>query len=335
MSNLNIEDIDVKGFYRDFLNFGNKLYNQYQSIKPLDVGLIEGNIVFSGMGGSGIIGDVLRDYIYYNENIKFDKFIVVNKSHIIPKCLNKDSLLIAISYSGNTVETINVVMEALKLGLEVICISSGGRLEELCKEKGLIHLRVNKAMAPRSALPELLAASMRVLEDIIELDFKNEIEEAAKYLGYLREYWGPIDGSEPLELAKEIKDKVPLIYVPIDLLSVGIRAKTAFNENSKIHAYFDVYPELFHNEVMAYDKSIQKIFTPIFIGGNSKVKKFYEYIINNGGHAISIEYPSDTGRLAAILKLIMLFDLASIYLAVMKGIDPYPVRLISLLKKEG
>ncbi len=334
---MRINEIDIKGFYRDFLNFGDKLIKQYRDLKAKSIPALPAakGIVFSGMGGSGIVGDVIKDYLYYSESYNFKKLLLVNKSHILPSHVNEETPLIAISYSGNTAETINVVIEALKRDISVICISSGGKLEELCQEKGLAHIKIHKAMAPRSALPELLAATLRVLEETFNLDFTSDVEEAYNYLVYLKEYWGPSEESRPFKLAREIDGKIPIIYTPHDLISVGIRAKTAFNENAKINAYYDIYPEMFHNEVMAYEEEINSSLLPIFIGGNSKVEVFYRYLLDKRCNVISVEYPSDVGRLAAILKLIKLFDLTSVYLAVLRGVDPYPVRLISWLKEHG
>ena len=330
---------DTNNFHVEFLNFGNKLIDQYKNLVKIELPKEYSNpriILFSGMGGSGVVGDVIRDYIYYsNYKHKLNGIILVNKSHLLPEYINDEDLLVAISYSGNTAETLSVVLDAIRKGVNTICITSDGKLEVICSEKGVPCVKINKAMAPRSALPELIAASLRIIEIISGLNFEEEIKETRDYLNDKKNDWSPKNSSEPLKLAKKCINKIPVIYVPENLKSVGIRAKTAFNENSKVNAYYDVFPELFHNEVMAYDHDINSNIIPIFVGGNSKLERFYEYLTKRNCRVVSIEEPTDVGRLAAILSLIMYFDLTSIYLAVLRKVDPYPVKLISWLKKYG
>jgi len=329
---MDIELVDKRGFYKDFLSFGPRLQKQYNMLKNFDIGIEKrySGIVISGMGGSGVVGDIIYDLLWDVIDIP----IYVNKADHLPKFVNKDFLVIAVSYSGNTMETINAMLEADKRGTDIITVSSGGKLAELSREKGILHITINKAMAPRSALPELLVGVLRILENAVNVNFKTEVEEAARHLSKIANEYTPSEYSEPMELARSLMGRIPIIYVPKELMSIGIRAKTAFNENSKVNAYFDVYPEMFHNEVMAYDYEYNRSLKLIFVEGNSKINSFFEYLVNLGADPIHIEYPAQVNRLTAILQIIMKLDLASVYLAVLRGVDPYPVRLIDWLKKK-
>jgi glucose/mannose-6-phosphate isomerase len=324
-----LDDVDRRGFYRDFLAFGEKLASEYNSIGEVSSPLKDAPIIVSGMGGSGVIGNILKDYLHYSNS----QMIIVNKSHELPPYINKDYLLIAISFSGNTMETLAVVDEAVRRGINTITISTGGKLAEYSKKKSITHITVSSAMAPRSGLPQLLAAALRIVESNFGIRLRKDVEEAHRYLKYVVNEWRPVEKSKPWLIANELLDYIPVLYVSHNLTSIAIRAKASFNENAKIPFYWDMYPEIYHNEVMIYEGSLRENIRPMFIGGSTKLSSLYDIIVEKGMSPLSVEYPADVGRLAAILKLILLFDLCSIYHAVMRGVDPYPVDLITRLKE--
>lgn len=326
---MSIDEIDRRGFYKDFHAYGDKLINQYMKIGDLELEVRNVPVVISGMGGSGAVGDIIRDFLYYSSPIE----IIVNKSHELPSYIDDSYLLIAVSFSGNTRETLAVVEEALRRNMPVVAISTGGKLAEYSIKKKLPHVMIERAMAPRSGLPGLLAAALRVLEADLSHSYEKDVVEASRYLNYVIRAWKPIEGSKPWSLAEKVMGHIPIVYVPHNLTSLGMRAKAAFNENAKTFLYWDTYPEIYHNEVMTYQAEVMHKIKPIFVGGGDKSRFLYDLLSEKGLSPISIEYPSDVGRLAALLKMVLLFDLASIYLAVISGIDPYPVELINRIKE--
>jgi len=330
MRGFDVEAVDRRGFYRDFLRFGEKLAGQYRALPRMSRLEAPDALVICGMGGSGVVGDVLRDAFADSLPVP----VHVNKADRLPRFVGRKHLLIAISYSGNTAETIAALEEGLERGVPCVAISSGGRLMDICRERGVPHLKISRAMAPRSALPEMLAAAIRVVEGALGIDLGRDVEGAARHMEELRGECAPEPGSRALAMAEALRGRIPAVYVPHDMQSVGVRAKTAFNENSKVNAYYDVYPEMFHNEVMAYDREYNRAVLPIVVrrGGDGKLDAFLDHLRGLGADPLIVECPADLPRLAAIMGAIMLLDLASVYLAVLRGVDPYPVDLISALK---
>src|SRR5690606_27484807 len=102
----------------------------------------------TGLGGSGIGGSIVQNYVADKMSVPF----IVNKDYFLPSFVNKDTLVIASSYSGNTEETLSAMNQALKAKTTVICITSGGKLSEISKKKNLDCILLPAGMPPRACL---------------------------------------------------------------------------------------------------------------------------------------------------------------------------------------
>src|SRR3989344_5599365 len=126
---------DFPGMVRSALSLGDDV--------TFPNGLI-GNIVVCGMGGSGFSGDLLK---VYAQNCPLEVHVI--KDYTLPEFVQKKSLVFAVSYSGNTEETISAYRSALRRGCRIVAISSGGKLEELSKLNKNPHIKVPGKIQPR------------------------------------------------------------------------------------------------------------------------------------------------------------------------------------------
>ena len=283
------------------------------------------NIVVCGMGGSAIGGDLLKAYLSRKMPV------IVNRGYELPAFVNENSLIILISYSGNTEETLACYKKAKEEGCRIIAVSSGGKLAEKCKT--VIKLPEN--MQPRAAIGYLFFPIIGVLHNsgIIEVENEelNEMLNTIKDIDYYKE------AGEAL--AKKIRNKTPIIYSSELFEPAAYRFKTQINENSKQAAFHNVFPEMNHNELVGYKTMDRKDFIAIMIRDKEdhpRIKKRMEIckkIIEKRVDVEEIE-TKGTGFLSRIFSVIYLGDFASYHLALFNREDPTPVNIIEYLKEE-
>ena len=291
------------------------------------------SVVVTGMGGSGIAGDILNDWL--DLRVPFD----VCKSYKLPTWVDEKSLVIAISYSGDTDETLTCVLEAVKKNAQLVTITSGGRLEEMCKTLGKPCIKVPPGLAPRAALPYSLFSAILAFKKLgLAMGKEGEIKESIELLRTIREEMAPErENNQAKNIARMINGTIPIIYAPIHLRGVALRLKNQFNENSKIISKAEFFPELCHNEIVGLS-SAPKNLSFLFLrdaGENEQMKKqieFTEKLLS--GRNFTTIWARGKGRLARILSLVYLGDFISFYLAILRGVDPTPVPEITQLKAE-
>ena len=199
-----------------------------------------GAIFVAGMGGSGISGDIVQGYLSSLP-------ISVIKNYDLPNNIKKTDLLVCISYSGNTEETLSVFKAALNMGVNIVVITSGGELQELAEKNNLPLILVSKGLQPRSALPYIIVSLLKILEKAKLISpLGGELLEA---VNYLKENGERLE-KQAQDLAKKLKNKTPIIFATPKTQAIGYRYKTQFNENSKVTAHLNVFPELNHNEIV-------------------------------------------------------------------------------------
>ncbi len=338
-----ISALDKSGMLRVVESAPTQILDTYKASISVDVKKSYDGIVFAGMGGSAIAGDIVSNLFY--DSIK--KSIYVNRGYFLPAGLSSNSLFIAISYSGETEETLSSLKEAETRGMAIVCISSGGKLKEIAMAKKYPLVDLPSGYQPRAAFYVIFTTIIKVLESLgVIPDQKEPIQEASKVLEMQKGEIG-LSRSERTndakQLAQKLKDKIPLIISTSGLTEAsGLRIKNQFNENSKIAAFSTVFPELNHNEMVGFAalKKGQHNFAAILLRDdeeNVRVNKRIEITksligANLGGIA---EIKSrGVSRLAKLLSLVFYGDLLSCYVALLRGVDPTPVDIITRLKKE-
>jgi glucose/mannose-6-phosphate isomerase len=292
------------------------------------------HIVFAGMGGSGTIGTVFSS-ILSKSNIHVS---IVN-GYILPKTVDKDTLVVTTSISGNTVETLTVLNSTKLLGCKVLACSSGGKIEDYCIKNEIEFRKIPMIHSPRASFVSFLYAMLKVLSPIIPIQI-HDINESINELEKTREYIfseNLSSNNTAFELANKISG-IPLIYYPAGLQAAAIRFKSSLQENTKMHALAEDVIEACHNGIVAWDYPSQII--PILIEGEDDYIKTKErwMILKEFFDSKNIEYLeifSGNGNiLTKLARLIYILDYSTIYKAAMLKIDPSPIDPIDYIKKK-
>lgn len=274
------------------------------------------NIVVSGMGGSGIAGNIFSE-IYSRTPVQ-----VVSDYHL-PEYAGKNTLFIGISYSGNTEETLSAAREAISKGCQVRLVTSGGELSELGEET----IMIPKGLQPRSAIGYLLKP---FLSSFVS-DDEAEYTEVSRLLADMDSHH-----EKPEAVAKELFDGnlIPVVmgYTPFKWLAY--RWKTQFNENSKILAFSNYFPELNHNETVPFRDTYRKdVFRFIVFGGAvERVAKRISITSEITGTDFREIPMSGKSLIQKIFYLIHFGDYLTYHLAELRKIDPEEVTAITELK---
>lgn len=292
------------------------------------------HVVFSGMGGSGTLGDIFAS-IFSSTNIHID----VVKGYKLPKTVSKYTLVISTSVSGNTDETISVLNEAIKKKCKIISFSSGGKIMKICKKNKIHHIQILEYINPRASLVAYLYPMLKVLEPILpisEKEIKNSIEKLKVTKQNIAS--NNLKGNNlSLKLATHVSE-IPVVYFPFGLGAAAIRFKNSLEENSKMHVIIEDVIEACHNGIVSWDNK-SEITRPVLIQGkndniNTKkhwkiLKKFFKGKKIKYEEVISLE----GDILTKIINLIYLLDYTTIYRAVINKVDPFPVKPIVYVKK--
>ena len=328
-----LEKIDSKKMYQTYDKWPEIAKDGFDNdFEKFDAKGID-NIVFSGMGGSGSIGDVISAILS-----KEDIHVSNVKGYHLPKTVDSNTLVISTSISGNTKETLTVLEKAQMTDAKIAVFSSGGMMQKFSKTNNLFFQEISMVHSPRASFPKFLFAILDILREIIPIK-KISVEEAISSLEITRNNIFSNNLTEDnisLKLAEWIKD-IPLIYYPWGLQSAAIRFKNSLQENSKIHAITEDVIEACHNDIVAWEKN-SKV-QPILIRGHDDHIKTIERwnILKEFFNERGIEYfetKSVEGNiLSKIVNLIYLLDYSSIYRAILNQIDPSPVNAIDFVKE--
>lgn len=288
---------------------------------PINIKLKDYNrVMVAGMGGSGIAGDIANIFIK-------DKPLFTVSRNKLPNFANSETLLIIVSYSGNTEEMISVYNEGKRKNCQIVCITSGGKIKEKCITDRTPYIKVPSDIAPRSAMPYLVIPLLRLLGVELELDKLINIVKNKSLFQKAR------------DISQNLVDKIPIIYSSERLKPVAYRWKTQFNENAKIHAFSNSFSEMNHNELEGF-VNLKGDYYVIIIrdeGDNVDMKKRMELakdLIKSKG--VSVTEISITGRneFNRVMSEIYVGDLASVYLAEAYNTDPTSIHLIEDFKKK-
>lgn len=341
-----IRKIDAKGMYDLIYNFPQQLTEGAHLGFIADLKLPDftpQNIILTGMGGSAIGGDLARSYLAYELKVPF----TVCRNYLLPEYVNDKSLVFVSSYSGETEETLSAFQEAKRRKAKIIAITSGGTLFQECNKEGFPFILIPKGFPPRAALGYSFAPILVTLSRLgLIQDKTEELEKTSKFLEEKRAEYA-LDkkrSQNPAKsLAANLYGKLPVIYTSTDYFdAVGYRWKGQFDENSKILAYNNYFPEFNHNELVGWkvlDQIRDKLIVVILKDkeDHPRIKARMRIVKNiirkEKVSAIEIESQGEN-LLSRIFSLIQLGDFTSFYLAILNQVDPTPVEVIDYLKKE-
>ena len=345
MTQNDIKRLDPTGMYNWIRDFTDQVEDAVHIGKTTPLKLnVKGirNIVITGLGGSAIGGDLLRSYAA--QELKVPLF--VNRHYFLPEFVDKNSLVVVSSYSGDTEETVAAHLDAVKRKARVLCITTNGETMKIAKRYKHPVIGTRKNYQPRAALgysffPLLVAFSRLGL-----LKNKNkEITETVKLLRAEAAIYGDPEHKQnaPLKLAEQLRGKLPIIYAPNDKLdSVALRWQGQIAENAKRLAYGNVLPEMNHNELVGWKQSsdMLKRIHVIFLREKGTHKRvavrtdITKSIVSPLAGGVSEVWSEGTSLLARIFSLVYFGDWMSYYLALLNNEDPTPVEAIEHLKNE-
>ncbi len=324
-----IDSLKIHAIYDEWPKIS-KLYYE-KNFKKVNFQSID-HIVFAGMGGSGALGDIFSAILS-----KTDIHVCVVKGYHLPKTVDSKTLVIPVSISGNTSETLSIVESAHSQGCKIIAFSSGGKIEELCLRKNIEYRKIEQIHSPRASFPTFLYSMLNILSTIIPIKKEEVLESIKKLICIQKEISSKnLSKNNPaLNLAEWIKE-IPLIYYPWGLQSAAIRFKNSLQENSKTHVIIEDVLESCHNGIVAWEK--KSIVQPILIRGTDDhmktkekfdiIKKYFQENKIKYKEIISVE----GNILSKIVYLMYLLDYVSIYKSVLNKIDPSPVKSINYVK---
>ncbi len=298
------------------------------------------NVVVLGMGGSGFAGNVLAAAAAPFMPVP----VTVVKGYQAPDYVGTGSLVFAVSFSGETEETLEAAAGAYEAGASLIVVAGGGSLVSLAGEWDVPVVSLPGGIPqPRAALGALAIPPLVLLEEIgLFPGALQWVDQAVEQLRVRRdELIRP--GNLAEELARRIGRTIPLVHSSQDLgAAAALRWKAQINENAKTPAFFNVYPELCHNELAGWGQNgdaTRQLVTLVNLRHDAEhpqVSRRFDLVVDVLREVVAdvIEVrAAGEGDLAQLLDLAMIGDFVSLHLAGQEGIDPGPIPVLDDLKR--
>ncbi|MFX0016522.1 MAG: bifunctional phosphoglucose/phosphomannose isomerase [Promethearchaeota archaeon] len=295
-------------------------------------------IVICGMGGSAVSGDYLRTYLEKISPIP----IIIQRSYDLPAFVSKNTLIILISYSGNTEETISCLIAALQKSAKIVGIGSGGILEEFLRKKTLPFFPIPSGFQPRASFPLLFFPLLKILTtmNIIPYD-QPAIDETISLFRQMRQefhFEKPIAENQAKQIAQSLYQRIPVIWSPFGC--IANRMKCQLNENAKILAMAEELPEFNHNHIVGWESWADNnpfiVIAFRFPTEHPNITLRFEItkeLIEKKAEIIEIR-GRGKNLLSQLFSATYFGDYISMYLAILNNQDPNTVDSIDYLKEQ-
>ncbi|MFH1440699.1 MAG: bifunctional phosphoglucose/phosphomannose isomerase [Candidatus Omnitrophota bacterium] len=342
----NITKVDRSGMLEFLLGFPSQCKAAYEIAKNLKIKRIKRKfekIVFAGVGGSAMGADFIKSYLYLKS--KFP--VLVIKEYVLPEYVDSSTIVFILSYSGNTHEVLNAYKQARQKGAYIICVSSGGALDEYSRRDEVMFIKIPSGLLPRCAFGFLSIIPLCILSKLgIIKNVDKPVDEVIGFLEKLRDdSLSPRIGQKDniaKYIAGKLYDKFVVIYsgsMHFDIIASRLRGELA--ENSKTLSSMHTFPEINHNEIMGWEnpKKLLRNFVVLMLRDNSldhRVAKSMELtrgIIKKEGVEVYDLWSQGNSLFSRMFSLIYIGDYISFYLAILYGVDPTPIGKIDYLKE--
>jgi glucose/mannose-6-phosphate isomerase len=289
-----------------------------------------------GMGGSAIAADLAR--IVTDPELEIH--LEVGRGPLLPRSVERSTLTIFASYSGNTWETLAAYDEAARRGSHRLVISSGGDLSRRAERDHVPLLQLPPGLPPRAAVGYQLGGLLGVIDPFFAESNEARVKRAADRVGAAQAGFVSARGL-PVRLAEAVGNRTPQIYSDVSIAGLSRRWKTQIEENAKRLAHFDLFPELLHNAIVGWDAlrpSEARHWAVILLewpGQNPAITpavRYLEKLLKLRGVRVVRAPISAEDRLEATLYGVSLGDHVSLALADGARVDPYPVAAIVAMK---
>jgi glucose/mannose-6-phosphate isomerase len=334
--------IDASGMLGVIARMGPMMAEGWRASADLPLPRAPEAVVVCGLGGSAIGGDLLAALVAPSSRVP----VLCVRDERLPAFVGPRTLLVACSYSGDTEETLAAYEAARRAGASTVAVTAGGRLAEQARAHGDGLVLVRSGLQPRAALPLLLMPMLRLATQCgLAAADERDVSEAQAMLDGLAAQWKPeVPAAEnPAKaLAQALYGVVPAVYAGSPRLeAVARRWKGQFNENSKVFAVANVFPELVHNEIVGWEgvrNGVPAIHVVILRDRDDGARSGARI---DAARAVSFErargstevWSQGSGVLTRLFSLILFGDMVSAYLAVLAGVDPTPVGPIASIKE--
>jgi glucose/mannose-6-phosphate isomerase len=340
LSRAAIGELDPSGQLADILDLPTHLRDalwrvESASLKPHDS---PGGLVVAGMGGSGVGGALAQAAL----GDRASRPIALARGYELPAWTTPDTTVLCASYSGNTEETLACFEAAGAVGAHRIVSTTGGELAEAARADGVPVIPLPGGYQPRAAVGYGLVVALEVAALAgVAHGLHTEIDVAASHAEELVSQWGPDaeQGSLAKRLARSLNGTVVQVAGAGLTAPVAYRWKTQFNENAKVPCFAAELPELDHNEIVGWEGNDgMGNFSAVFLDDSDlhprlrlRFELTRELIAGQAAVVESVETVGVT-RIERLVSLVLLGDLVSLYLAVLRGVDPAEVGLLDELK---
>lgn len=292
------------------------------------------SVILAGMGGSGSACDILAEW----SRPRIRAPMTVVKGYHLPGFAGTRTLVVAVSLSGDTKETLSILGEAVDRGCTAVGVSSGGAMLKVSAEVGIPFNRVERLLVPRASTPGMVLVPARILAALELLDRTGEFETVE---GALRRTLGRslpsvrFAQNPSKKLAKTLLGRSAVVYASPGALSAAVHFKNSLNENAKVPVLVEGYPELFHNGIETWRAPRGR--AVVLLRGQGEGSELKEkaaslkLMLKEVGVPVA-EFGPEDGELATLLSWCLALDLASIYLAVLERRDPTPTPILSRMR---
>lgn len=313
--------IDSQGVYFILHQYGSMLQDAILAKPPVIEYRNVRRVVICGMGGSGVIGDFVKA-------LCGRVVIETVKGYYIPQWVGRDDLVICVSYSGNTEETLSCFAQATRRNCLIYAVSSGGKLLNAARDGGFAHTRIPAGLPPRFATVHMLVPVLAVLQEL-------GISQAYSHLpGNVA-----VDEKFARHAASQLVGKTPIIYASTKNMVLAEKLKTDINENAKVPAFYNVFPESNHNELNSYEH-ITPNYVAVFLIDPHDDERIHRRMraakqLLSERDVTILDVPlSYKEPLYKLLHGNLLCLLIAYFLALEYGVDPGPVAIIERFKKD-
>lgn len=301
-----------------------------------------GRVVVAGMGGSALAALLAKSWLAPELSVPFE----VVRTYDLPGYVDADTLVIASSYSGNTEETLSALSQARERGAQVAVIASGGALVQQASASDITHVELPTGLQPRMAVIYNLRALVALLVHfgVTPQSSLDEIAAAQPWLAEEVKSWNAdvsVDRNYAKQLALLSVGKTPVFYAGSLMAPIAYKWKISWNENAKNVAFWNEYPEFNHNEFLGWTSHpIEKpfvVFDLVSEFEHPRILSRFEIsdrLLSGKRPKANVVPLKGDSPLRQMLWASILADYASIYVAVLNGVDPTPVPLIEKLKEE-
>jgi len=298
-------------------------------------------VLLCGMGGSAIAGDLIQPLL-----ASMTCRLLVHRDYDLPPGIDRDTLVVASSYSGNTEETLSAVAAARRRGCRLIGLTSGGELGDLGRRQDFPVVELPGGLPPCASLGHGLGGLLWALHRLgLTPSPRQDIAAAAAVLREGQDLCGAhLSAPENVcaQLAQACLQRFPVVYTTSpETHAVGLRWKAQLNENAKSPAYCVPFPELNHNDLVGWRLDVQRRHDYVLLilrsqdehARTARRVAITRDLLRDEFHLIA-EVPSRGDRpLARLFSLIQFGDYLTCHLAAASGVDPLPVARIEILKK--